>query len=112
MSGEYKLDYFPPKGTKYLWASPPLQHGSWTLNIKTIVWPQSCFCSVDRNDKGYIGQVSFYPITRNRFRTIKKTRFFKNPLKALLATEKIADGLLEKDTKPWMREALAAGWRP
>jgi len=112
MSSEYKLDYFPPKGTKYVWENPSLQHSPWIVILPALCWPQSCICSVDRTEKGYRGRVSFRSIDCNKLRVEKSTRYFKNPLKALLATENIADELLKNDIKPWMKKAINAGWRP
>jgi hypothetical protein len=114
MSSEYKLDYFPPKGTKYVWDSPVLQNRPWMTDMKGICWPQYCVCAVDRNKNGYYGYLRFTPLNYEKtgVHLEKRTRFFKDPLKALLAIEKIADRLLAKDTKPWMKEAVKAGWRP
>jgi hypothetical protein len=42
----------------------------------------------------------------------RKTRYYKTPLSALLAIEKLGDSLLAKDTQPWMKKAIKLGWRP
>lgn len=107
-----KLDYFPPKGTRYDWHPPPLTHLPWSSRIELSGFPRNITMYVWRKDSGlYQGRAEFRDIKyKDHYKT---TPQYKDPLKALLATEKLASKLLDEQNLPgWAEEALALGWRP
>lgn len=111
MSGEYNIEYLPPKGTKYEWHPPSLVNRPIGCNVETLCWPQSLNLQCDKTAQGYYGRLTFYSINGGKA-VVKTTRFFKTALSACRAIERAGDALLKADTKPWMREALKMKWRP
>lgn len=111
MSRDYRVQYNPPTGTKYKWFPPSLTHLGWACNVKCLAHPQSLHLAVDRDARGYFGYLRFNSIQGGTTVT-KKTRHYKKALTALLATERAGDELLKADSRPWMKRALAMGWRP
>lgn len=111
MSREYRIEYLPPKGTKYEWAPPSLTHRPIACRPPTLTHPQSLLLSVDKLEKGYRGYLVFYSINGSP-RVEKRTRLYKSSLPACKAIEKMGDELLKADTQPWMKKALKLKWRP
>jgi hypothetical protein len=107
-----ELDYFPPQGTKYEWNPPSLRHKPWTSRLTFSDHHRFLVMYVSRNDKGlYLGWVDFRDLHYKNH--IVRTRNFVDPLKALLATEKLAGKLVAQQNLPaWAEEALSKGWRP
>lgn len=111
MSREYKIEYLPPKGTKYKWAPPSLTHRPIMCSVPILTWPQSLGLSVDKSERGYQGYLVFKFINGGSL-VRKRTRYFKTALSACKAIEKMGDELLKADTQPWMKKALKLKWRP
>ena len=111
MSSNYPMDYFPPKGAKYTWQPRSLNHSPVTCSVKCLTWPQGLVLSCDREANGYRGYLDFISISGGP-RLLKNTRLYKTALGACRAIERMGDALLEKDNKPWMKEALQDKWRP
>lgn len=111
MSRDYPVAYFPPTGTKYKWGPPSLTHLGWGCNVACLTHPQSLHLDVDRVARGYVGLLRFTSINGGKT-VLRKTRYYKTPLSALWAIEKLGDALLAKDTQPWMKKALKMKWRP
>lgn len=105
-------NYFPPNGTKYKWNSKALNYSPWTCHVWEL-WPASISASVDKIESGFKWRVDVWGWhNKDRSEHTKFEGIAESALAACLAAERCAEKQKSKLWKPWMEEAIKAGWRP
>lgn len=100
--------YFPPSGTKHRWMSKTLNYSPWTLSFWSH-WPAAVSAYVDKKNGMYVWSVQIIDFDHKRHVVAGAA---KTDLEACLAAEAECERQKSLLWKPWMVEAVAAGWRP
>jgi len=116
----HELSYLPPAGTRHKWSSKSLNYSPWVCRLSdqkskkdqghsVYFWPMDVVLVVDLKDGIYNWQVEVIDFRFNRSKIQGQE---EDPLRACLAAERIGRSKLRELLPPWVKTALANGWRP
>lgn len=113
-----ELNYFPPKGTKYIWSCKALNYSWWRCDLSKqkakskdicFYFPMYIYLNVDLIDGNYIWKVE----VRNwEYEVSYKSGVTGSALEACLAAERYGECEFKKLTPNWIVNALKNKWRP